>query len=313
MKKILVTGACGFAGKYLTDYLSRGEDEIYGTYLHDNDENKNEKIKLHKIDLTNEDGVYNLISDISPDRIFHLAALTSPKDSFKNPKETFQNNIASEINILEVLRKRDMRSTRVIIISSAEIYGQVSKDDLPIDEGTPFNPTSPYAVSKLAQDFLALQYFNAHKLPIVRLRPFNHTGVGQTPNFVIPSFAKKIAEIEKGKLDKLTVGNLEAKRDFTDVRDMVRAYTLAADKAEPGQAYNIGSGKSYKIGDILSKLLSFSNTDIKVEEDSSLLMPFDNPELVCDFSKFEKATGWRPKIPIDQTLKETLDYWRSIT
>ena len=199
-----------------------------------------------------------------------------------------------------------------MIISSAEVYGIVKKDDLPINEETPFNPSNPYAVSKVACDLLALQYFNSMRLDVVRLRPFNHTGPGQPPDFVVPAFAKKIAEIEKGKLDKLTVGNLESKRDFTDVRDMVEGYFLISENGLSGDVYNMGSGKSHKISEILDILMSYSTAKIKIEEDKSLMMPSDNPDLVCDNSKIASLIGWKPQIPLEQTLKETLDYWRSV-
>lgn len=313
MKKILVTGASGFAGKHLINLLSTSGSDIVGTYLNLSDSLPKDKAAFVKVDLNNEEDVRKLIRENKPDIVFHLAALTSPKDSFKQPKETFVNNVSAQINLLEAVREENLTETRVVVISSAEIYGLVSKEDLPIDEDTPLNPTNPYAVSKIACDFLALQYFHSYKLDIVRIRPFNHTGPGQSSNFVVSAFAKKIAEIEKGKLKNLTVGNLEGKRDFTDVRDMVRAYVLAQERGIPGEVYNVGSGRSYEIREILDKLLSYSNVSIKVEQDPSLLLPLDNPELVCDFSKFSKDTGWKPEISIDQTLRETLDYWRGIT
>lgn len=311
MKKILITGATGFAGKYLVDYLFRKENILFGTYLTKEDLEVGKKAKLTKIDLGDEKAVDELIIDKNPDVIFHLAASTSPRESFRDPKSTFQNNINSEINILESVKNNNLE-TRIVIISSAEVYGLLSKDNLPVNEEASFNPTNPYAVSKLACDYLALQYFNSSRLDTVRVRPFNHTGPGQTPNFVIPAFAKKIAEIEKGKLDKLTVGNLESKRDFTDVRDVVRAYFLISEKGKSGDVYNIGSGKSYKISEILKMLLDLSDKKIRVEEDPLLMMPSDNPDSVCDYSKLESLTGWKPEISIEQTIKETLDYWRSV-
>lgn len=314
MKKILVTGASGFAGKHLIDLLSSSKEfDLVGTYLNISDSLPQDLARFIKVDLSNEEDVRKLIKEVRPDVIFHLAALTSPKDSFTNPSETFQNNVFSQINLLEAIRLEGLQNSRIIIVSSGEIYGLVSKNDLPIDEETPLNPTNPYAVSKIACDFLALQYFNSYKLDIVRIRPFNHTGPGQSPNFVVSAFAKKIAEIEKGKLTRLTVGNLEGKRDFTDVRDMVRAYVLAQELGKAGEVYNVGSGRSYEIREILDKLLSYSKVKIRVEQDPSLLLPLDNPELVCDFSKFSKDTSWKPEILIDQTLRETLDYWRGIT
>jgi GDP-4-dehydro-6-deoxy-D-mannose reductase len=199
------------------------------------------------------------------------------------------------------------------VVASAEVYGSVTKEDLPMGEDTPLNPTNPYAVSKLAQDFLGLQYFLSYGIKTIRVRPFNHVGPRQAPNFVISSFAQKIAEIEKGKREPiLPVGNLEAKRDFTDVRDMVKAYSLIMEKGEFGEVYNIGSGRSYKISEILEMLLSFSSVKITVEIDKSLFRPIDDPELVCDSTKINKTTGWKAEIPLEETLKDTLDYWRNI-
>lgn len=315
-KKILVTGASGFVGSHLIDLLIKNnETSIVGTYNSENSlanlgENKIEAIK---VDLTSQKEVADLISKVKPDVLYHLAAFTSPSESFDSPNETFANNISCQINLLEEIKKNKLVDTKILVVSSAEVYGLVEKEDLPIDEDTSFNPTNPYAVSKLAQDFLGRQYFLAHNLKIVRVRPFNHIGPGQSPNFVVSSFAKKIAEIEKGKRKPiLPTGNLNTKRDFTDVRDTVKAYTSLIEKGENGEVYNAGSGVSYKISEILDMLLSYSKAKITVESDKSLLRPIDNPELVCDFSKLKNLTGWTPTIPIEKTLKDTLDYWRNI-
>ncbi len=318
-KKILITGVSGFVGSHLAEYLvdKKNGDEIYGTYLSEeslrNVDSVKNNLKLTKIDLSNEQNVYELVEKIKPDIIYHLAALASVADSFSSPKEPVVNNISSQINVLEAMRKSNLEKSKLLVVSSAEVYGDVSKENLPINEDTPFRPTNSYAVSKLTQDFLGLQYFLSYNLKAVRVRPFNHIGPRQSPGFVVAAFAKKIAEIEKGKRENiLAVGNLEAKRDFTDVRDMVRAYDLVISKGEDGDVYNLGSGIAYKIKDILDKLLSMSNADIKIETDKSLFRPIDNPELVCDSSKFKKITGWEPVIGIDKTLKDTLDYWRQI-
>lgn len=315
--KALITGISGFAGTFLAEHLVLKKFEVLGAYLQEaslvNLGETKEKISLLKLDLSDKNSVFDFIKQNKPDYVFHLAALTSPSDSFEDPYTTIQNNISAQLNILEALRKLNLENTKILIVSSAEIYGLVDKKDLPIDENTSFNPTNPYAVSKLTQDFLGLQYFLSYKLKTIRVRPFNHIGPRQGDKFVVSSFAKKIAEIEKGKRQPiLTVGNLKSKRDFTDVRDMVKAYLLSLENGTPGDVYNLGSGKSYEISEVLDKLLSLTKATIEVKEDKSLLRPIDNPESVCNYDKFFKISGWKPEISIDQTLSDTLDYWRNI-
>jgi GDP-4-dehydro-6-deoxy-D-mannose reductase len=312
-KKILITGASGFVGSHLVNSLSSDPNSLlFGTSFSKNKITNEGKIKLSEVDLTDEKAVYSLVEEVKPDIIYHLAAFTSVADSFSSPKETILNNIACQINILEAMKKSNLLESKTLVVSSAEVYGSVSLQELPIDEETPLNPTNPYAVSKLTQDFLGRQYFLAYGLKTIRVRPFNHVGPGQSPDFVVATFAKKIAEIEKGKREPvLTAGNLEAKRDFTDVRDVVRAYQLLMEKGELGEVYNIGSGVSYKISDILDRLLSLTTVKIKVEVDKALLRPIDDPELVCNPVKIE-SLGWKREIAIEQTLKDTLDYWRNI-
>lgn len=318
LKSVLITGVSGFAGSYLAEYLvSKKEFDVYGTYLWEesviNVKDIKNKIQLIKADLSDSKKVYNIIEKIRPSIIFHLAALTSPADSFNNPIETINNNISLQINILEAVKNFKLFDTKILIVSSADIYGLVKKKDLPIDEETQLVPTSPYSISKIAQDYLGLTYFLSYKLKIIRIRPFNHIGPRQSDHFVVSSFAKQIAEIEKKKREPLLrVGNLEAKRDFTDVRDMVRAYVFAVRKGKDGEVYNIGSGRSYKISDILGKLVSQSSVKIKIEQENALFRPTDNPELLCDARKFVNLTNWKPEIPINTTLKNTLDYWRDI-
>lgn len=318
MKKVLITGITGFAGSYLAEYLvSKKEYDVAGTYLFDDSLVNVGKIKnnlnLIKADLSDEKTVYKIIKDVSPSIIFHLAALTSPADSFKNPSQTIVNNVSLEVNLLEAVRSARLLGTRVLITSSADVYGIVKKEDLPIDEDTPLMPTSPYSVSKIAQDYLGLSYFLSYGLKIVRVRPFNHIGPRQSPNFVVSSFAKQIAEIEKGKKEPiLRVGNLDSKRDFTNVKDMIYAYFLAIEKGKYGDVYNIGTGISYKMSEILNKLISMSSVRIKIKKDMTLFRPGDNPNLICDCEKFMKLTGWKPAVSIDETLENTLDYWRNI-
>lgn len=313
-KSVFITGISGFAGSYLaSELLSKGY-EVSGTYLTEESLQNlpdKEKLKLHKLDLTDDKALFELISKIKPDFVYHLAAFTSSADSFVDPWKTMANNIKVQISILEAVRNAKI-NPRILVVSSAHVYGLVAKENLPIDESTPFVPTSPYAVSKITQDYLGLQYCVAYGMDIVRTRPFNHIGPKQSDNFVVSAFAKKIAEAEKNNKDEIAVGNLEPKNDFTDVRDVVVAYRLLLEKGKKGDIYNIGSGKSHAISEILNKMLSMSSKKIKAVLDPKLLRPSDNPELVCDISKIKKDTGWEPTIDLDKSLKDTLDYWRGI-
>lgn len=318
MKKILITGVSGFAGSFLAEELIKNSNnQVFGTTFSGTSLDKlpqlKDKVKAFSVDLLDVEKTQEIISEVKPDIIFHLAALTSPAESFEKPAEVMVNNIESELSVFEGVRKTNLSNCKILITSSAEIYGMVDPSDLPIDENTPLKPTSPYAVSKVAQDFLGLQYHLSYKFDIVRIRPFNHFGPRQSPAFVVSSFAKKIAEIEKGLKDPvMSVGNLEAKRDFTDVRDIVKGYILLSEKGRPGEVYNIGFGKSHKISDILDKLLSLSDKKIDIKVDPALFRPSDIPDLYADNSKINKETGWEPKIQLEESLKDTLDYWRGV-
>jgi GDP-4-dehydro-6-deoxy-D-mannose reductase len=317
-KKILITGASGFVGSHLVDHLVLNQDNnLFGTCFSKSDVKNlaktKDKIKLLEVDLSKEEEVFKLIEEVKPDVIYHLAAFTSAADSFSSPRETVLNNIACQINIFEAMKKSKLLESKTLVVSSAEVYGSVSQNSLPINEEAALNPTNPYAVSKLTQDFLGRQYFLSYGLKAVRVRPFNHIGPRQSSNFVVSAFAQKIAEIEKGKREPvLPVGNLETKRDFTDVRDVVKVYDLLMTKGELGEVYNIGSGVSHKIAEILDRLLSLTKVKITVEVDKSLFRPIDDPDLVCDSTKITKLTNWQPEIPLEKTLEDTLDYWRNI-
>ena len=318
MKKVLITGITGFVGKHLAIHLlAQKFYDIIGTYRSESGLDSlvdiRDSIQLKKVDMNDADAIEDLILTSKPDVIFHLAAQASPLKSFSIPVETLTNNIVAQFFLLDVLHKHKLQGIRVVVISSAEMYGIISPSDNPVDENTPLRPATPYAVSKLAQDFLSYQHFLAYKLDIVRLRPYNHIGPGQKEGFVVADFAKQIAEIEADKKEpEIFVGNLDAKRDFTDVRDIVRAYELAAQKGISGEVYNLGSGKSHKINDILQTLLSFSSKEITVKVDPARFRPIDIPEIVCNVGKFHKLTGWKPEKPFEKTLKDILDYWRKI-
>ena len=290
---ILVTGSSGFAGRHLTKYL----------------QTKGHTALTPDIDLLNATETEVVISKHKFDAVIHLAAMAEVGTSMISPAKILRNNIFAQLNLLEALRRRKSKA-RVLIICSADEYGG-GKGEL-IDENTSLMPASPYAVSKVAQDFLGLQYFLSYGLNIIRLRPFNHIGEGQRTGFVVPDFVRQIVEIEKsGKPGEIVVGNLEAVRDFTDVLDMVSAYELALTKGQVGEVYNVGSGKGVKISYLLDELVRMSKAKIKITVDKSRFRPGEPCQLICNPAKFIEATGWKPEIPLDKTLERVLEYWRS--
>lgn len=313
MKKVLITGATGFVGHHLTDYLSsKKEYEIYGTSLNEPNSSDN-KIKIEKIDLTNSQNVLEMIEKIKPEFIYHLAAFSSAGDSYTNSTKVVVSNVEIQMNLLNAVKSIGLIDSKILIISSGEVYGQVDPADLPLNEEAKLRPVNPYAVSKIAQDYVALQYFLSYQMKTVSIRAFNHTGPFQTTAFAIPSFAKQIAQIEKGQQEAvLKVGNLLAKRDFSDVRDIVVGYSMLMEKGVAGEVYNIGSGNSRSMKELLDILLSLTNKKIEIQEDPGKLRPVSVPDVYCDFTKLKKLTGWEPKIPLETTLQDTLDYWRSV-
>lgn len=312
--RALITGIAGFAGSHLTEHLLTKGIKVHGFYLRDHSvENLNDvkdKIELVSCDVASFQNVQKELSRISPDLVFHLAAFASPAQSFQNPAETLKNNILGQLNILQALADIGSKA-KVLVIGSADEYGNIDPEHLPAKEDTPLAPTSPYAVSKVAQDMLGLQFWLHHKLNIVRVRPFNHIGPRQSPAFVVSSFASQIAALEKQGGGVLKVGDLQTYRDFTDVRDMVRAYLLVLEKGKFGEVYNLGSGRAVKVADVLEILLSLAKAKIRVKQEKSRMRPTDIKIITCDFSKFRKQTGWEPKIPLSQTLFDTIEYERN--
>ncbi|RLC95608.1 MAG: GDP-mannose 4,6 dehydratase [Chloroflexi bacterium] len=311
--RALVTGAGGFVGGHLCAYLLAHTDwELLGTvYPHPVESQPEEpRLRLKFANLCDPGGARALFDAAQPDYIFHLAAQAFVPTSFADPWDTLQNNIRSELNLLEAVRQSG-RDVRVLVIGSNEEYGAPRPEELPQTEQSPLRPNNPYAVSKVAQDFLGLQYHLAYGLPVVRVRPFNHTGPGQSPRFVVPAFASQIARIEAGQQEPvMKVGNLAAARDFSDVRDIVRAYHLAATQGEAGEVYNLASGKAQSIQGLLDTLLGYSQAEIRVERDPARYRPVDVPEVYGSALKFHRLTGWEPEIPFEQTLRDTLEYWR---
>ncbi|MGH9392217.1 MAG: GDP-mannose 4,6-dehydratase, partial [Vicinamibacteria bacterium] len=270
------------------------------------------KIQLLECDLRDQSSVTGLIDRVRPDRIFHLAAQSFVPSSWNAPAGSLTTNILGQLNLFEAVRAAGI-DPWIQIACSSEEYGLVHQDELPIRESNPLRPLSPYAVSKVGQDYLGYQYFKSFGTKVVRTRGFNHDGPRRGDVFVSSNFAKQLAAIEKKKKPPvLHVGNLEARRDFTDVRDMVRGYWLALDGGcEPGEAYNICTGKDYSIQQVLDALIRMSGVEVEVREDPERLRPSDVPVLLGDSSKFRKATGWEPSIPYERTLRDMLDYWRA--
>jgi GDP-4-dehydro-6-deoxy-D-mannose reductase len=251
-----------------------------------------------------------LVEQTKPDYVFHLAAQSFVPASFADPWDTLENNIRSELNLLEAVRQSE-RKVWFLVVGSNEEYGAPGPDELPQTERNPLRPNNPYAVSKVGQDLLGLQYHLAYGMAVVRVRPFNHAGPGQSPRFVVPAFASQIARIEVGLQEPvMRVGNLASSRDFLDVRDVVRAYHLAVTEGEAGEVYNLASGKPQSIRTVLETLLGYSDIPIRVERDPEQYRPVDVP-IVCGSSeKFYRRTGWEPRIPFERTLRDTLAYWR---
>lgn len=308
MKKVLITGVSGFVGSHLVELLLAKEYELHGTVFGSGNEVAG--VKTYAADLTNLEATEKVIQEVAPDWVFHLAALSSPAASFGDGNQTLNNNIIAQANLLDSLVKHEIKA-RVLIVGSAEEYGKVDEASLPIDEHCPLRPMSPYAVSKIAQDFMGLQYYLSYGLECIRVRPFNHVGERQPPVFVLPAFAKQVAMIEAGKQEPvMMVGNLTATRDFTDVKDMVGAYELAMMRGEPGEVYNLGSGNEVAIEDLLQFLLDQAKVKIEVKQDPARMQKSDVPRLKANASKFSSLTGWKAEIPFFSTVTRVLDYWR---
>ncbi len=314
--RVFITGISGFVGSVLANYLLSSDFgrslELHGT-IHRADsriQDLRDRLHLHSGDLRNPSWIDRVIATVKPSYTFHLAAWSDVRASWDQPWAAYELNISCQLNLLESLR-RHTPEARVLVVASSEVYGLIEPDDLPIDEQTPLRPNSPYGISKVAQDLMAQQYWYNYGLSAIRVRSFNHIGPGQSDSFVASAFARQIAEIEAGRQQPvLKVGNLEAERDYTDVRDMVRAYWLALTKGEPGGVYNIGSGTSVPAQDLLEVLLELSDVPIGVEQDPMRLRPSDVTRIVCDPDRFFKGTGWVPNIPLRKSLEDVLNHWR---
>jgi GDP-4-dehydro-6-deoxy-D-mannose reductase len=312
--RYLITGASGFAGSHLADYLlakASADSEVWGcdrsgvrrTY-------HAAELRLVSVDLCDPTATHRLIEQIRPERIFHLAGQAFVGDSWADPWTTLELNLRAQVNVCEAVLAAKIEP-RILVLGSMEVYGRVPLEEQPVKETQPLRPDSPYGVSKVGQDLLGLQYFLSRKLHVVRARPFNHIGPRQSRKFVAPAFASQVAAIEAGlQSPVMKVGNLNARRDFTDVRDMVRAYALALEHCEPGEVYNIGAGRSHSIREVLDVLLESSVTPIQVQTDTARLRPVDVPDMVCDSTKFRTRTGWEPTVSFEKSLRDLLEYER---
>ena len=315
--KALITGITGFAGSHLADYLlaHQPDVEIFGirrwrSRMENIAHIPPDRLHLVESDLSDYNSVHRMLDRVRPDYVFHLAAQSFVPTSWNAPAATLEVNVIGQTNLFEAALALKLDPVIQIACSSEE-YGLVHPHETPISETNPLRPLSTYAVSKIAQDYLGYQYFQSYGLKVIRTRGFNHTGPRRGEVFVASNFAKQLARIKAGLAEPvIRVGNLEAKRDFTDVRDMVRAYWLAVTKARPGEVYNIASGREVVIQDLLDKLIELTDVEVTVEQDPDRMRPSDVEILLGDSSKFRADTGWEPEIPFDQTLRDIVDYWR---
>jgi len=310
----MITGINGFVGSHLAEYLlNLGGWEVWGIVLAEDTllPLLQESVKPLRADLRQPSQVAEALNQAQPDVIFHLAGQAFVPESFRDPIGTFTTNVLPQINIFQTIIELQLK-TRVLVIGSGEVYGAIEPTDLPLNENTPLRPASPYAVSKVTQDMLTMQYHLSHQLDLIGMRPFNHIGPRQNDRFVVPAFAKQIAQIEAGLQPPIIqVGNLTARRDFTDVRDVVQAYTRAVEFGQAGQLYNLGSGRAVAVQTILDLLLADSPAQITVQIDPERMRPVQIPEIVCDASRFRACTGWEPQIPLEKTLHDALAEWRA--
>jgi GDP-4-dehydro-6-deoxy-D-mannose reductase len=289
-----LTGGSGFVGGWLLRHLADAGDSAIGPGP--------------EVDVTDAATLITDLRAATPDVVYHLAALTHVGRSWGEPAETFRVNAMGTLNVLEASARCDVPPA-VVLVSSAEVYGPPASPE-PIDERAELRPVTPYAVSKVAADFLGLQAFLGRGLRVVRARPFNHVGPGQADDFVVSALARRMVEAELRGSGTVKVGNLAASRDFTDVRDVVRAYRLLALKGEPGEAYNVCSGKAVTIASLAEQMSAMLSYEVTLVQDPALFRPVDVPVLVGDGAKLMAVTGWQPTIPLAATLRDVLDYWR---
>jgi GDP-4-dehydro-6-deoxy-D-mannose reductase len=308
--RVLVTGATGFVGHHLCALLRAGGHEVVGLVRPGGREPVPEGVATVTADITDAEDVHTAVCDVHPDWVAHLAGASSVGASFGAPVATWDVNLGGTLAVLEAARA--LRPTpRVLVVTSGEIYGRVPLAALPVDEDTPLRPLSPYGASKAAADLAALQYHLGYGVPAVRVRAFNHVGPGQDPRFVIPNVARQLAQAELAGHREVTirVGNVETRRDFTDVRDMVAAYVLLLERGDPGAPYLACSGRSVPVRELVERLAELSPLAVTVESDPGLVRSGEQPDLYGRADRL-RALGWEPATPLDVTLADALDFWR---
>lgn len=301
--KALITGSEGFVGRYLRAELENCGYEVTGLDLMPGD-------KTVAVNLLEAEKVSDLVRSLKPDVIFHLAGQADVGRSWKIPIKTFELNVLGSINLMEALRNYS-DSSALVLVGSSDEYGNLGDAGASVSERTPVNPSTPYAISKLAQERMGQVYSKAYGMHICMTRSFNHGGAGQRTGFMIPDFCQGIVKVERGEADAVLVGNLTSRRDFTHVKDIVRAYRLIAEKGRAGEIYNVGSGITYSAQDILSRLVDMSASAIPIRQDPTRMRPSDTPVICCDRSKLTADTGWTPELTMDNILSDAMEYWRN--
>ncbi len=311
--KAYITGICGFAGSWLAEELLACGYRVRGAALPgESDANLahlGRKVAVDRFDITDPEACRRFVVKARPDYLFHLAAFSSVGRSFAQGGLTFRVNVFGTYHILEAVRGRKWLK-KMVLVSSSDVYGPVGKKDLPLKPNHPLNPVSPYAQAKVAAEYLARTYADQYDVPVVTARSFNHSGPRQNPDFVIPAFCRKIVEAERFGKKTIATGNLSARRDISDVRDIVRGYRMLAEKGAAGKVYHLCRGRAYRIGDLLKRLIGLSDIHIEVTRDPALYRKTDIPALQGSFHATRKEIGWKPTIDIGKTLSDTLRYWR---
>lgn len=307
---ILVTGGTGFVGKHLTDHLLRSNQEIHVT-AHRSAPKSHQSVVVHSLDLSDRAATQALFARVKPTQVYHLASIAAVGSSYAQAESILTQNIKMHLAVLDAL-VAEVPEARLLHVSSAEVYGTSKPEELPISEDHPLRPVNPYGVSKAAQDLLTSAYAQSFGLNAVRVRPFNHIGAGQSPDFALPAFAKQLVAIERGAEPILNVGNLHAMRDFTDVSDIVVAYELLMRDGVAGEVYNVGSGIGISMQEVLNQMIAILDVPVDIQVDPDRLRPLDIPVMVANNAKI-RSLGWQPVVALEESLRRIIEYWRTQT